>query len=182
LGHPCEFQRVSRLGSITARNFSSKRQPNFAAVNRGRHLYSAGRPSRWALARILVNYVFNVFNFYSDFWHLFTCGRRCSLQDALFGRLERIPGQRNNGCITSASYVGDTAAESFAEIFGIRKLDSLWGNWVWRCLRDRTFSQFSRAPTCDRQTDRQTGRHTRTACTALAWRRAVTICEAAYSL
>jgi len=28
----------------------SGRQPNFAALNRGRHLYSAGRPSRWALA------------------------------------------------------------------------------------------------------------------------------------
>ena len=27
-------------------------QPNFAALNRGRHLYSAGRPSRWALAHI----------------------------------------------------------------------------------------------------------------------------------
>jgi len=32
--------------------FSSGRQPNFAALNRGRHLYSAGRPSRWALAHI----------------------------------------------------------------------------------------------------------------------------------
>jgi len=31
-------------------------QPNFAALNRGRHLYSAGRPSRWALAHILVSY------------------------------------------------------------------------------------------------------------------------------
>jgi len=29
-------------------------QPNFAALNRGRHLYSARRPSRWALANILV--------------------------------------------------------------------------------------------------------------------------------
>jgi len=29
---------------------SSGRQPNFAALNRGRHLCSAGRPSRWALA------------------------------------------------------------------------------------------------------------------------------------
>ena len=29
-------------------------QPNFAALSRGRHLYSAGRPSRWALANILV--------------------------------------------------------------------------------------------------------------------------------
>ena len=26
-----------------------------AALNRGRHLYSAGRPSRWALAHILVS-------------------------------------------------------------------------------------------------------------------------------
>ena len=46
LGHPCKFQRVSRLGSVTARHSSSGRQPNFAALNRGHHLYSAGRPSR----------------------------------------------------------------------------------------------------------------------------------------
>jgi len=32
---------------------SSGRQPDFAALNRGRHLCSAGRPSRWALAHIL---------------------------------------------------------------------------------------------------------------------------------
>ena len=31
---------------------SSGRQPNFAALNRLRHLCSAGRPSRWALAHI----------------------------------------------------------------------------------------------------------------------------------
>jgi len=29
-----------------------------AALNRGRHLYSAGRPSRWALARSLVRITF----------------------------------------------------------------------------------------------------------------------------
>jgi len=52
LGHPCIFQRLSRLGSVTARQSSSKRQPNFAALNRGRHLCSAGRPSRWTLAHI----------------------------------------------------------------------------------------------------------------------------------
>ena len=52
LGHPCKFQPVSRLGSVTAWHSSSGRQPNFAALNRGRHLYSAGRPSRWALAHI----------------------------------------------------------------------------------------------------------------------------------
>ena len=52
LGHPCKFQRVSHLGSVTARHSGSGRQPNFAALNRGRHLYSAGRPSRWVLAHI----------------------------------------------------------------------------------------------------------------------------------
>jgi len=52
LGHPCKFQRVSRLGSVTARQSSSGRQPNFAALNRRRYLYLAGRPSRWALAHI----------------------------------------------------------------------------------------------------------------------------------
>ena len=52
LGHPYEFQRVLRLGSVTAQYSSSAHQPDFAALNRGRHLYSAGRqrPSRWALA------------------------------------------------------------------------------------------------------------------------------------
>jgi len=54
LGHPSKFQRLSPLGRVTARHSSSGRQPNFAALNRGRHLYSARRPSRWALAHILV--------------------------------------------------------------------------------------------------------------------------------
>jgi len=52
LEHPCKFQRVSRLGSITARQSSSGCQPNFAVLNRGCHLHSAGRPSHWALAHI----------------------------------------------------------------------------------------------------------------------------------
>ena len=34
--------------------YSSGRRLNFAALNRGRQLCSAGRPSRWALAHILV--------------------------------------------------------------------------------------------------------------------------------
>jgi len=37
---------------------SNGRQSNFAALNRGRYLYSEGRPSRWALAHILVFTVF----------------------------------------------------------------------------------------------------------------------------
>jgi len=42
-------------GIVTARHSSSGHQPNFAAFSRERHLYSAGRPSRWASAHILVN-------------------------------------------------------------------------------------------------------------------------------
>jgi len=36
LRHPSYFQRLSRLGSVTARQSSSERLPNFAALNRGR--------------------------------------------------------------------------------------------------------------------------------------------------
>jgi len=52
VGAPLQISRVSRLGSVIARHSSSGRQPNFAALNRGRHIYSAERPSRWALAHI----------------------------------------------------------------------------------------------------------------------------------
>jgi len=34
LGHPSKFQRVLRLGSVTARHSSSGRQPNFVVLNR----------------------------------------------------------------------------------------------------------------------------------------------------
>jgi len=66
-GHPSKFQRVSRLGSVTARHSSSGPQPNFAALDRRRHLYSAGRPSRWALAHILVKMYFE---------HLLNCATK----------------------------------------------------------------------------------------------------------
>jgi len=49
------------IGNVTAWHSSSGRQPNFAALSRERDLYSAGRPSCWALAHILVAYVFHVF-------------------------------------------------------------------------------------------------------------------------
>ena len=52
LGHPCKFQRVSCFGSVTVRHSSSGRQSNFAAFNRGRHLYSAGQLRCWALAHV----------------------------------------------------------------------------------------------------------------------------------
>jgi len=41
-------------GSITACHSSSGRQPNFAALSRGRHLYLARQPSHWASAHILL--------------------------------------------------------------------------------------------------------------------------------
>jgi len=37
-GTPAQFQPLSLLGSVTARQSSSERQPDFAALNRGRHL------------------------------------------------------------------------------------------------------------------------------------------------
>jgi len=46
LRHPSTFQRLSCLGSVTARQSCSGRQPNFAVLNRG-------RPSRWAFAHIV---------------------------------------------------------------------------------------------------------------------------------
>ena len=51
----CVFQVLrSPIGSVTARHSSSGREPNFAALSTRRHLYSAGRPLRWALAHILI--------------------------------------------------------------------------------------------------------------------------------
>jgi len=58
LGHPCKFQLVSRPGSVTARHLVVGVSQT-AALNRGRRLYSAGRPSRWALAHILVAVFFS---------------------------------------------------------------------------------------------------------------------------
>jgi len=53
-GTPANFNGFRVLAALlhAARHCSSGRQPNFAALTRGRHLYSAGRPSRWALAHI----------------------------------------------------------------------------------------------------------------------------------
>ena len=67
LGHPFQLQRLSRPGSVTAWHSRSGHQPNFAALNTGRHLYSAGRPSRWALAHVLVLY----YLFYFTYLHTY---------------------------------------------------------------------------------------------------------------
>jgi len=64
LGRPCKFQRVSRLGSVTARH-SVVGVSQTAALNRGRHLYSAGRPSHWALAHISSCFYFTILSFFT---------------------------------------------------------------------------------------------------------------------
>ena len=51
---------------------------------------------------------------------------------------------------------------------------------VRRCQSDPRFSHLCTTPTCDRRTDRRTDRHTMTANTALAQRRAVKTCVAAW--
>jgi len=42
------------IGTVTARHSRTGRQTNFAALNKGRHLYSAGRLSRLGIGHILV--------------------------------------------------------------------------------------------------------------------------------
>jgi len=51
LGTPGNFNGFHILAALL-HGTSSGRQPNFAALNRGRHVYSAGSPSHWALAHI----------------------------------------------------------------------------------------------------------------------------------
>jgi len=53
-GTPANFNGFRVLAQRYCTASSSGRQRNFSALNRGRHLCSAGRPSRWAVAHILV--------------------------------------------------------------------------------------------------------------------------------
>jgi len=50
-GTPANFNGFCVLAALL-HDSQVEREPNFAALNRGRHLYSAGRPSGWALAHI----------------------------------------------------------------------------------------------------------------------------------
>ena len=60
--HPSRLV-LSYFVSVTARHLSSGSEPDFVALSTGCRLYSAGRPSRWALAHILVCKAFEaVFN------------------------------------------------------------------------------------------------------------------------
>jgi len=50
---------LSYIASVTARHRSSGRQPNFGALSRGCHLYSAGRP--WIIMVALCNRVDHIY-------------------------------------------------------------------------------------------------------------------------
>ena len=112
LGHPNKFQRLSHLGSITACHSGSGSQPNFAALNRGRHLYSAGRPSRWALAHILVCLFFCLFVYASNIsgtaeWICAkftrkTCLAPCSDEFECQGQRSRSPGTKTEKASVSS--------------------------------------------------------------------------------
>jgi len=54
LRHPRKFQRVSRLGSITAQHLVAGISQTLRRWTEGATLWSAGRLPRWALAHILV--------------------------------------------------------------------------------------------------------------------------------
>ena len=73
LRHPCKFQRVSHLGSVTARHLVVGISQT-AALNRGLHLYLAGRPSRWALAHTLVSVYFKIDNVIYLWYSVFRMG------------------------------------------------------------------------------------------------------------
>jgi len=63
-GTPANFKCFRVLAALLQTQQSSSGHPQkFAALNRGRHLCSAGRRSRWALAHILVVLVFPFYDF-----------------------------------------------------------------------------------------------------------------------
>jgi len=53
-GTPANFSGFGVLAALLYGTLIVGVSQTFAALNRGRHLYSTGRPSRWALAHILV--------------------------------------------------------------------------------------------------------------------------------
>ena len=66
LGHPSKFQLFSRLGSVTAQHSSSGASAKLCGIERRAPPIFAGRPSRWALAHILVVHSFIHFADASD--------------------------------------------------------------------------------------------------------------------
>jgi len=80
-GNPANFNGFCLLAALLhGIRSSSGRQQNFAALNRGGHLYSAGRSSRWAMAHMLVLSCFFFFSSHNlsgcglDVYHTSTHG------------------------------------------------------------------------------------------------------------
>jgi len=61
-GTPANFNGFRILAALLHGSQVVGVSKKFAALNRGRHLCSAGRPSRWALAHILVLSISNSFH------------------------------------------------------------------------------------------------------------------------
>jgi len=129
-----------------------------AALNRGRHRYSAGRPSRWALAHILVLYhILSLFNIVSCIWNALAGifpKRGSSIEELLFLVFQLLfqPG------ICRA----ETFQHSSKLSLWMGDLDPIWHMIPWthpspqpKRHLDR-FSCFCRAQDYDRLTDSQT--------------------------
>jgi len=140
LGHPCKFQRVSRLGSVTARHFSTGRQPNFAALNRGRRLYSAGRPSRWALA------------------YISSCTTSCrilwNVADLLYSFRYLVVDLLCSLLYTAKVAVWHNVPEGSTLIFGDTRVPSK--HIESSLCAENKFNRFEGTPTCDGRTDGRT--------------------------
>jgi len=61
-GTPANFNGFRVLAALL-HGSQVEREPNFVALNRGRHLCSAGRPSGWPLAHISSSFFFSSPNF-----------------------------------------------------------------------------------------------------------------------
>ena len=56
LGHPCKFQRVSHLGSVTAQHSSIGHQPNFRWTESGTHVRQGGHDvGHWSTSLVNIN-------------------------------------------------------------------------------------------------------------------------------
>ena len=77
-GTPANFYGFRVLAALLHGTSSGRsgRQPKFATLDIGRHLYLTGRPSRWTLAHILVIYAF-IYVFSYAFICVFVCVFMC---------------------------------------------------------------------------------------------------------
>ena len=107
LGHPCKISTVFASWQRYCTTSCSGRQPYFAALNRGRHLCSAGRPSRWALAHILVYFIYLsylIMNETSTGWTWQTALCSGLLQPYIFCLYGIAPGYLSKLCACSVSH------------------------------------------------------------------------------